>query len=53
MAACRSTRRAAFLASAGWDGADLEWRPGDASFRRYARLRRGSETAMLMDAPPP
>jgi len=53
MAACRSTRRAAFLASAGWDGAEAEWRPGDASFRRYARLRRGAETAMLMDAPPP
>jgi aminoglycoside/choline kinase family phosphotransferase len=26
---------------------------GDASFRRYDRLRRGGETAVLMDAPPP
>ena len=26
---------------------------GDASFRRYERLTRQSETAVLMDAPPP
>ncbi|MDE2301114.1 MAG: phosphotransferase [Sphingomonadales bacterium] len=42
-----------FLASAGWRGAEVEPLPGDASFRRYFRLRRGDETAMLMDAPPP
>ncbi len=44
---------AAFLADAGWGGARREPLPGDASFRRYVRLRRGAETAMLMDAPPP
>ena len=43
----------AFLAAAGWGGAAIEPIPGDASFRRYVRLRRGGETAMLMDAPPP
>ena len=42
-----------FLASAGWSGAVIEPLPGDASFRRYFRLRRGDQTAMLMDAPPP
>jgi aminoglycoside/choline kinase family phosphotransferase len=43
----------AFLAAAGWSGADVEPLAGDASFRRYFRLRRGGQTAMLMDAPPP
>mgnify|MGYP000322961798 CR=1 FL=1 len=43
----------AFLASAGWDGAEIEPLAGDASFRRYFRIRRGDASAMLMDAPPP
>lgn len=44
----------AFLANAGWHGAAVEPLPGDASFRRYFRLRRDDGgTAMLMDAPPP
>lgn len=43
----------AFLSGAGWDGAEIEPLPGDASFRRYFRIRRGKKTAMLMDAPPP
>ncbi|PLK26273.1 aminoglycoside phosphotransferase family protein [Novosphingobium sp. TH158] len=43
----------AFLAAAGWPNAVVEPLPGDASFRRYFRIRRGEETAMLMDAPPP
>lgn len=43
----------AFLASAGWADAAIEPLPGDASFRRYFRVRRGERTAMLMDAPPP
>lgn len=44
----------AFLAAAGWRDATVEPLPGDASFRRYFRLRKASdETAMLMDAPPP
>ena len=44
----------AFVAQAGWDDAAIEPIPGDASFRRYFRLRRDTgETAMLMHAPPP
>ena len=43
-----------FLARAGWSGALISPLPGDASFRRYFRVRRGdAETAMLMHAPPP
>ncbi|MEE4450896.1 aminoglycoside phosphotransferase family protein [Novosphingobium resinovorum] len=44
----------AFLAAAGWGGAAVEPLPGDASFRRYFRIRGlDGATAMLMDAPPP
>jgi aminoglycoside/choline kinase family phosphotransferase len=42
-----------FLAAAGWPNAQVEPLAGDASFRRYFRLRHGERTAMLMDAPPP
>ena len=42
-----------FLVGAGWAGAEIEPLAGDASFRRYFRIRRGEKTAMLMDAPPP
>ncbi len=46
-----------FVASAGWGDAGIEPIPGDASFRRYFRLRRADgmeqQTAMLMHAPPP
>lgn len=48
----RDRDRRAFLAAAGWGAAEAEWRPGDASFRRYARLERAGRRAMLMDAPP-
>jgi aminoglycoside/choline kinase family phosphotransferase len=41
-----------FLAGNGWGEATREALAGDASFRRYIRLRRGDDTAMLMDAPP-
>lgn len=45
---------AEFVAHAGWEGADIDPLPGDASFRRYFRLSRASgESAMLMHAPPP
>ena len=45
---------AEFAASAGWGEAGVEPLPGDASFRRYFRLRRATgATAMLMYAPPP
>ena len=42
-----------FLETAGWHGAEIEPLPGDASFRRYFRVRSGDDHAMLMDAPPP
>lgn len=44
----------AFLADAGWGGAAIEPLPGDASFRRYFRVRHARRgDAMLMHAPPP
>ena len=42
----------AFLAAHGWDGARILPLAGDASFRRYFRVVRGGDTAVLMDAPP-
>ena len=45
-----------FLNEAGWGGAFVEAIPGDASFRRYFRIREAGgagRSAMLMDAPPP
>ncbi|CAN0523902.1 unnamed protein product [Laminaria digitata] len=41
-----------FLASAGWPGADHVTLAEDASFRRYERVTRPGERAVLMDAPP-
>jgi hypothetical protein len=41
-----------FLAANGWEGAEIRPLAGDASFRRYFRVHRGDETAVLMDAPP-
>lgn len=41
-----------FLAAHGYADAALHPLAGDASFRRYVRLRRGGESFMLMDAPP-
>jgi aminoglycoside/choline kinase family phosphotransferase len=41
-----------FLAQHGWEGAEIRPLAGDASFRRYFRVHRGEETAVLMDAPP-
>jgi aminoglycoside/choline kinase family phosphotransferase len=42
-----------FLERAGWAGAAVSPLAGDASFRRYFRVRRGGGQAVLMDAPPP
>src|SRR5688500_18580855 len=42
-----------FLAAHGWAGAQIRPLAGDASFRRYFRVHRDGETAVLMDAPPP
>ena len=44
---------ARFLSHAGWQDARREALAGDASFRRYDRLIRDGESAVLMDAPPP
>ncbi|QPQ55781.1 phosphotransferase [Allosphingosinicella flava] len=41
-----------FLAAHGWGGAEIRPLAGDASFRRYFRVHRGDDTAVLMDAPP-
>jgi len=43
----------AFLAAAGWPGAQILPLAGDASFRRYFRIEDGARRAVLMDAPPP
>ena len=40
------------LAANGWEGAEIRPLAGDASFRRYFRVHKGEETAVLMDAPP-
>jgi aminoglycoside/choline kinase family phosphotransferase len=42
-----------FLASCGWQGAEVMPLAGDASFRRYFRVVQGDRSAVLMDAPPP
>ena len=42
-----------FLASCGWEGAEILPLAGDASFRRYFRIQHNGRTAVLMDAPPP
>ncbi|MCT2558234.1 phosphotransferase [Tsuneonella sp. YG55] len=42
-----------FLARSGWADAAIDPIPGDASFRRYFRVRSGDRKAMLMHAPPP
>jgi N-acetylmuramate 1-kinase len=42
-----------FLGASGWCHAHRERVAGDASGRRFERLSRGSETAILMIAPPP
>lgn len=43
----------AFLDSHGWADAEIAPVAGDASFRRYFRVRAGGRSAILMDAPPP
>ena len=49
----RNTRIEAFLDAAGWGNAARAPLAGDASFRRYLRLSRDGDRAVLMDAPPP
>ncbi|PZT87206.1 MAG: aminoglycoside phosphotransferase [Citromicrobium sp.] len=43
----------AFLGDTEWEGAEIAPLVGDASFRRYFRIRMGGKSAMLMHAPPP
>lgn len=49
----RTEAEHSFIQAHGWGDAVLTRLPGDASFRRYSRLCRGTARAMLMDAPPP
>ena len=42
-----------FIEESGWESALRFPLQADASFRRYIRLKKGKETRMLMDAPPP
>ena len=48
----RSSEIQEFLTRAGWGEAARTPLNADASTRRYERMRRKTETAMLMDAPP-
>jgi aminoglycoside/choline kinase family phosphotransferase len=48
----RSSEITEFLTRAGWGEAARTPLNADASTRRYERLRRKTETSMLMDAPP-
>lgn len=49
----RETHIATFLDAAGWGDAERGMLAADASFRRYDRLKKGDQRAVLMDAPPP
>jgi N-acetylmuramate 1-kinase len=48
----RAEETTAFVARAGWGQAARRHLAGDASERRYERLRLGAATAVLMDNPP-
>ncbi|RMD90962.1 MAG: aminoglycoside phosphotransferase [Alphaproteobacteria bacterium] len=48
----RAAQIDAFLAAHGWGSAERVPLAGDASFRRYERVRHGRRHAILMDAPP-
>jgi aminoglycoside/choline kinase family phosphotransferase len=48
----RAALLADFIGTTDWAGAERTVLAGDASNRRYDRLRRGGESAVLMDAPP-
>ncbi|MFV0293016.1 MAG: tRNA (adenosine(37)-N6)-threonylcarbamoyltransferase complex ATPase subunit type 1 TsaE [Paracoccus sp. (in: a-proteobacteria)] len=45
----RAAMRATFIHQAGWGTAEIAFLAGDASARRYFRLSRDGETAVLMD----
>jgi N-acetylmuramate 1-kinase len=48
----RAAAQADFLTATGWGAAERRHLAGDASDRRYERLRLGAATAVLMDSPP-
>ena len=48
----RTALSQAFLTLHGWGEAERRFLAGDASDRSYDRLTRGTQTAVLMDAPP-
>ena len=48
----RSEALARLLRDTGWDSAERTALAGDASTRRYERLRQAERNAILMDAPP-
>lgn len=52
MTGARDTEIDRFLADAGWEGARRAALAQDASFRRYERITKGADGAVLMDAPP-
>lgn len=47
----REAQVLAFLAQSGWRDAHIEALPGDASSRRYFRIRRSDTSLILMDQP--
>lgn len=47
----RQAQLSRFLAASGWASAERHHLAGDASDRRYERLRLGAATAVLMDTP--
>ena len=51
--AARRRSMVEFLTGCGWGSSEPEALAGDASFRRYYRLRGNGQSAVLMDAPPP
>lgn len=52
MTECRVKERESFLSEHGFAGAEVTFVAGDASFRKYYRIRDGGHTYILMDAPP-
>jgi N-acetylmuramate 1-kinase len=48
----RAAELTEFLRQSGWGSAERRHLAGDASDRRYERLRLGAATAVLMDSPP-
>jgi N-acetylmuramate 1-kinase len=52
MTETRLQERKNFLSAHGLGSAEVSFVAGDASFRKYYRIKNGEQTHMLMDAPP-